>query len=293
MIRWRRERTAFAISGGGARGAIQVGMLKGLLEHGIRPDFIVGTSVGAWNGGWLAQGASVERIEELARIWRNVNSRTLNVIWWRAARNLVRRRPFLYEGDGMTRLIAANITRQTFADLDIAFHAVAIDLTEGRKAVFSAGPLAPAVLASSAIPGMFPPVIVDGRQYVDGGGVDPTGLETAIELGAKKVYVLNCGYSGRLDAPLRSMNTIMDHAFQVAAQHRIESTVRELARYAEIIHLRPNAGFLKHSMDFTLTEQYLEAGYRYVFQVLGGNRRGRRVGGVSPAAVPATAPVTA
>jgi len=65
MIRWRRERTAFAISGGGARGAIQVGMLKALLEQGIRPDFIVGTSVGAWNGGWLAQGASVERIEQL------------------------------------------------------------------------------------------------------------------------------------------------------------------------------------------------------------------------------------
>jgi NTE family protein len=293
MIRWRRERTAFAISGGGARGAIQVGMLKALLEQGIKPDFIVGTSVGAWNGGWLAQGASVERIEQLARVWRNVNSRTLNVIWWRAARNLVRRRPSLYPGDGMTRLIAANISRQTFADLDIQFHAVAIDLTEGRKAVFSSGPLAPAVLASSAIPGMFPPVLIDGRQYVDGGGVDPTGLETAVELGAKKIYVLNCGYSGRLQSPLRSMNTIMDHAFQVAAQHRIESTIRDLARYAEIVHLRPNAGFLKHSMDFTLTEQYLEAGYRYVWEVLGGNRRGRRVAGVSPAAVPSPAPATA
>jgi len=293
MIRWRRERTAFAISGGGARGAIQVGMLKALLEQGVRPDLIVGTSVGAWNGGWLAQGASVERIEQLAQVWRDVNSRTLNVIWWRAARNLVRRRPFLYEGDGMTRLIAANITRQTFKDLDIPFHAVAIDLTDGRKAVFGSGPLAPAVLASSAIPGMFPPVIIDGHQYVDGGGVDPTGLETAVELGAKKVYVLNCGYSGRLSAPLRSMNTIMDHAFQVAAQHRIENTVRDLARYAEIIHLRPNAGFLKHSMDFTLTEQYLEAGYRHVWETLGGNRRGRRVAGVSPAAVAAPAPATA
>lgn len=290
MIRWRRERTAFAISAGGARGAIQVGMLKALLEQGIRPDFIVGTSVGAWNGGWLAQGATVERLERLARVWRNVNARTLNVIWWRAARNLVRRRPSLYEPDGMTRLITANITRQTFADLDIPFHAVAIDLTDGKKAVFSRGPLAPAVLASSAIPGMFPPVVIDSHQYVDGGGVDPTGLETAVQLGAKKVYVLNCGYSGRLEAPLTSMNTIMDHAFQVAAQHRVETSVRELSRDAEIIHLRPNVGFLKHSMDFTLTEQYLEAGYRHVWQALGGDRRGRRVAGISPAALPATAP---
>src|SRR5207302_8814123 len=142
--------------------------LKALLEQGIRPDFIVGTSVGAWNGGWLAQGASVERIEQLARVWRNVNSRTLNVIWWRAARNLVRRRPFLYEGDGMTRLIAANITRQTFKDLDIPSHAVTIDLTDGRKAVLSSRPLVPAVLASSGIPRLVPPVVLVGSQDVDG-----------------------------------------------------------------------------------------------------------------------------
>ena len=74
---------------------------------------------------------------------------------------------------------------------------------------------------------------------------------------------------------------------------RLTPAGSELARYAEIIHLRPNAGFLKHSMDFTLTEQYLEAGYRHVWETLGGNRRGRRVAGVSPAAVAAPAPAPA
>jgi NTE family protein len=276
MIGWRRDKTAFAISGGGARGAVQVGMLRALLEHGIKPDFIVGTSVGAWNGGYLAHEPSVEWIQGLEAIWRKVTPATLQLAWWRAARNLVRRRPSLYAGDGLSRLIAGNIRKHTFEDLAVPFYAVAIDLTAGRKAVFNSGPLAPAVLASSAIPGIFPPVEIDGHQHVDGGGVDPTGLETAIELGARRVYVLNSGYTGQLLSPLRSMNGIVDHAFQVAAQHRVDVTIRDAGRSVDIIHLRPNAGFLRHSMDFSMTSAYLEEGYRFANDVL-TRRRSRHV----------------
>ncbi len=151
---------------------------------------------------------------------------------------------------------------------------VAIDLSNGRKAVFSSGPLTPAVLASSAIPGIFPPISIDGRQHVDGGMVDPTGLETAVELGARRVYVLDCGYAGRLPAPLGSMNAVVDHAFQVAAQHRTRWTIDRLGRKAEIVHMRPSIGFLKHSMDFGETEAYIAEGYRYAQEML--SRRGQR-----------------
>lgn len=289
MIGWRKEKIAFAISGGGARGAIQVGMLRALLEDGIRPDLIVGTSVGAWNGGWLAQGASLERVAQLAEVWRHVTAASLNIIWWRAARNLVRRRPFLYDGSGLSRLVGNNIIKQNFEDLEIPFHAVAINLTAGTKAVFSTGPLAPAVLASSAIPGMFPPVVIDGQQYVDGGGADPTGLETALELGARRIYILNCGYAGRLSAPLGSMNSIVDHTFQVAAQLRIEAVIREARRHADIVHLRPGIGFLKHSMDFRMTEEYMEEGYRYATRMLHSPRRRRATREVELTSAPAPA----
>src|SRR5438270_13486145 len=120
----------------------------------------------------------------------------------------------------------------------------------GTKAVFSHGALAPAVLASSAIPGVFPPVVIEGRQHVDGGLVDPTGLGTAIELGARRDYVLDSGYAGRLPGPLGSINAIVDHTFQIAAQHRTRWTIRQMGRSVEIIHLRPDAGFLRNSMDF-------------------------------------------
>jgi NTE family protein len=288
MLHWRRDRTAFAISGGGARGATQVGMLRALIERNITPDFVVGVSIGAWNGAWLAHRPELDWVKRLEEVWRNVTRRTLDIVWWRAARNMVQRKPSLYEGDGLSRFVARHLQVHNFEDLAVPLHTVAIDLTMGTKAVFSHGPLAPAVLASSAIPGIFPPVLIDGRQHVDGGLVDPTGLDTAIELGARRVYVLDSGYAGRLPAPLGSMNAIVDHTFQIAAQHRTRWTIQQMGRSVEIIHLRPDAGFLRHSMDFGATEFYLNEGYRYAAQVLDSRGKRRRS---LPELAPTVAPV--
>ncbi|MDQ6883602.1 MAG: patatin-like phospholipase family protein [Candidatus Dormibacteraeota bacterium] len=276
MIHWRRDRTAFALSGGGARGALQVGMLRALLEHGIRPDLVVGVSIGAWNGAWLAHRPELEWVERLDEVWRNVSRQSLDMVWWRAARNMVRRRPSLYEGSGLARLIGQHLHAHNFEDLAVPLHTVAIDLTLGIKSVFSRGPLAPAVLASSAIPGIFPPVTIDDHQHVDGGMVDPTGLDTAIELGARRIFVLDSGYAGQLPAPLASMNAIVDHTFQIAAQHRTRWTIQQMGRSIEIVHLRPSAGFLRHSMDFGATASYLDEGYRYTIRALEVRRKGRR-----------------
>ena len=276
MMHLRRDRTAFALSGGGARGALQVGMLRALLEHGIRPDFVVGVSIGAWNGAWLAHRPELEWVERLDAVWRKVSRQSLDMVWWRAAHNMVRRRPSLYQGSGLARLIGRHLRAHNFEDLEIPLHAVAINLTLGSKEVFSSGPLAPAVLASSAIPGIFPPVTIGSQQYVDGVMVDPTGLDTAIELGARRIFILDSGYAGRLEGPLESMNAIVDHTFQVAAQHRIQWTIQQLGRSIEIVHLRPSAGFLRNSMDFGATASYLDEGYSYTLEVLEGRRKGRR-----------------
>ncbi len=291
MIGWRKEKTAFALSGGGARGAAQVGMLRALLEAGIRPDLVVGTSVGAWNGAWIASDPTATSLDRLAEVWRQITRASFDMVWWRAARNMVRRRPSLYDGRGIARLLARYLRVHTFEDLAVPLHVVAIDLSNGRKAVFSSGPLTPAVLASSAIPGIFPPISIDGRQHVDGGMVDPTGLETAVELGARRVYVLDCGYAGRLAAPLGSMNAVVDHAFQIAAQHRTRWTMERLERKAEIVHLRPSVGFLKQSMDFGYTQSYIDEGYRYAREALSRRGRGRTGWSSERPVAPAEAPI--
>src|SRR2546429_3862260 len=286
MLHWRRDRTAFAISGGGARGAAQVGMLRALIERGITPDLIVGVSIGAWNGAWIAYRPHLDWVRQLEQVWRQVSRRTLDMVWWRAAQNMVRRRPSLDEGKGLSRFVARPLQVHNFEDLAVPLHAVAIDLTMGTKAVFSHGALAPAVLASSAIPGVFPPVMIGGRQHVDGGLVDPTGLDTAIELGARRVYVLDSGYAGRLPTPLGSMNAIVDHTFQIAAQHRTRFTIKQMGRSVEIIHLRPSAGFLRHSMDFRATKDYIEAGYGFAAEILDARPNRRRMPGLAPVAAP-------
>ena len=286
MRRWGRDKTAFAISGGGARGAAQVGMLRALIERDITPDFIVGVSIGAWNGAWLAHRPDLEWVKSLEEVWHQVSRRSLDMVWWRAARNMMRRKPSLYEGGGLSRFIAQHLQVSNFEDLTVPLHTIAIDLTMGTKAVFSHGPLGPAVLASSAIPGVFPPVMIGGRQHVDGGLVDPTGLDTAIELGARRVYVLDSGYAGRLPTPLGSMNAIVDHTFQIAAQHRTRWTIKQIGRSVDIIHLRPSAGFLRHSMDFGATKDYIEAGYGFATEILEARRKRRRIPELARTAAP-------
>src|SRR5438309_2659592 len=286
MLHWRRDRTAFAISGGGARGAAEVGMLSALIERGITPDLIVGVSIGAWNGAWIAYRPQLDWVRQLEQVWRQVVRRSLEMVWWRAARNMVRRKSSLYEGGGLSRFVARHLQVHNFEDLAVPLHTVAIDLTLGTKAVFSHGALAPAVLASSAIPGVFPPVVIEGRQHVDGGLVDPTGLDTAIELGARRVYVLDSGYAGRLPTPLGSMNAIVDHTFQIAAQHRTRFTIKQMGRSVEIIHLRPSAGFLRHSMDFRATKDYIQAGYGFAAEILDARHKRRRMPELAPVAAP-------
>src|SRR5205823_13315615 len=162
------------VSGGGGRGAAQAGMLRALIERGITPDFVVGVSIGAWNGAWLAHRPDLDWVKKLEDIWRQVTRRTIDMVWWRAAQNMVRRKPSLYEGGGLSRFVAQHLQVHNFEDLAVPLHTVAIDLTLGAKAVFSHGPLGPAVLASSALRGVFPPVTLAGRQPAGGGRVAQT-----------------------------------------------------------------------------------------------------------------------
>src|SRR3989442_5805375 len=91
------------------------------------------------------------------------------MVWWRAARNMVRRKPSLYEGGGLSRFVARHLQVHNFEDLAVPLHTVAINLTMGTKAVFSHGGLAPAVLASFDIPGVFPSGVLGVRDHHDGG----------------------------------------------------------------------------------------------------------------------------
>ncbi len=189
---------AFVLSGGTSLGAVQVGMLMGVFEAGIVPDLLVGTSVGAINAASVGQGFTKSRLQHLASIWSELKtSDVFGRPGLRSVLGLLSGRGALSSSDNLFRLLEENLP-QSHSDLVIQTAVVATEFQTGRPAILSEGDLALNVLASSAIPMIFPRVSVGGRQLVDGGVVAHVPLAQAEMLGAQTMVVLDAGYPCKL-----------------------------------------------------------------------------------------------
>ena len=152
--------TAFVLSGGGSLGAVQVGMLQALADHGIEPDLLVGTSAGAMNAAWVAgHGTSAESLAGLAEVWAGLRRRQVFPIDVRTAlRGLLGHSPAVTSPLGLRELVTACAGITRLEDAEIPLHLVTADLLTGKTVLVSSGSLVDGVLASAAIPGVFPPV---------------------------------------------------------------------------------------------------------------------------------------
>ena len=150
--------TAFVLGGGGVLGAHEVGMLRALSEAGIRPDVVVGTSVGAINGVFVAadQAGAAAR---LGQLWQGdaLQQAFSENLWGRAAR-LARSGTHLHSMEPLRQMLASMLPGSDFADLELPFHCVAASIERASARWFSSGPIVPAVLASCAVPGLLPPL---------------------------------------------------------------------------------------------------------------------------------------
>ena len=218
------DRIGFALSGGGPLGGLQVGALKALLEHGVQPDLVVGSSVGALNAACLAFEPSTAGVERLEALWRGLRdddlfpgSRFMQT-WGR----MIRRGDRIFDDSGLRRLIQSALgSEAVFEDAQIPFGAVVADLETGTEHLITSGPVLKPLLASSAMPGAFPPVEIDGRRYIDGGVVNNVPIAPAIEMGATTVYALDStGHSHQRRPLIRPMDYLM-HAFSMARSQRL------------------------------------------------------------------------
>lgn len=162
-------RNVFVLSGGGSRGAAQIGMLRGLLGAGIVPDAIVGASVGALNGCCVAASPTLDRVEELADAWMQMSEKSLIGSRRSAALNVVRRRPYLFGSARLRDLIAAWVPAERLEDLEVPVRVATTDLGTGRSVHHDSGPVLDLLAASTALPALLPPVTLDGRVHVDAG----------------------------------------------------------------------------------------------------------------------------
>jgi NTE family protein len=223
--------TAFVLGGGGHMGAYEVGMLRALLEAGVQPDLIVGTSVGALNGAAVASEPTVELVERLRSVWLGVDEgKIFGGSILAGALNMFRSRTHLHSNAALRDLIGKLSTAETFEELAVPFQCVAASVERAAEQWFSTGPLVEAILASCAVPGVLPPVEIGGEHYLDGGVVNSIPISRAVELGATEIYVLHVG---RIEAPLTPPKTPLQVAvvtFEIARRHRFN---RDLAALPE------------------------------------------------------------
>jgi len=230
--------TAFVLGGGGLLGAHEVGMLRALAEAGIRPDLVVGTSIGAINGAFVAAdpAGSAARLGEL---WRSEAVRTAfsENLFGRAVR-LAQSGTHLHSIEPLRHMLESLLPAREFADLALPFQCVAASIERASASWFSTGPLVPAILASCAVPGLLPPVAIGGEHCFDGGLVDSIPVGRALSLGATTVYVLQVGRIERpLPVPKRPWEVGLV-AFEIARRHRFNEEMSDLPEGVDV-HVLP------------------------------------------------------
>lgn len=228
---------AFVLGGGGVLGATQVGMLRALVESGIHPDLVVGSSVGALNGAMIASAPVEEAVQRLIHLWTSLSDSAVfagGLIG--RARTLVSERTHLHPSTPLRRLLDESLPA-SFDALRVPFQCVAAEIETASAHWFSSGPLIDAVLASCAVPGLLPPVALNGAHYLDGGLVHSIPVGRAIALGARTVYVLHVG---RIEQPLKAPRWPWEVglvAFEIARRHRFVAEMTSLPDGTDVIVL--------------------------------------------------------
>ena len=250
---------AFVLSGGGSLGSVQVGMLLALAENGIEPDVLVGTSVGAINAAWVAGDPGLDGARRLAQIWRGVDRD--DVFPFRpldSFRGILGRRDHLVQPASLRALLTRNLVYRKLEDTTVALKVVATDIRTGFEYVMDRGDAIDAVTASASIPGVFPPVAVDGHYLVDGGVADNAPLSVAIDSGVDRIYVLPTGYACALDRAPRSALGVAVQALTLLVQQRLISDVKRYQGRAEITVLPPLCPLNVSPIDFAHTDELIE-----------------------------------
>jgi NTE family protein len=255
-----QPRTAFVLSGGGNQGVSQVGMLRALLERGIVPDVVIGTSAGALNGAAVAYAPNLTGVAQLAAVWEQLRAEhvfpggRIHRAW-----NIMRRGTHLFGNEGLAALIHHSTPARSFSDLEIPLRVIATDLDTGEEVVLARGPLKPALLASSALPGVFPIVMHAGRRLVDGGVVNNVPLWHALSGPVDRVFVLNVS-SNAGDQAIRSPLDVVMTSFMHARNQRYELERRHAIERVEIVEL-PRPSDPRDLFDFTGAHALIEAAY--------------------------------
>lgn len=253
--------TAFVLAGGAALGAIEAGMVEALYERGIGSDFFIGTSAGGLNAGYLAaRPQTVATAHELQDLWRGIRRPEVFPFSPRTfAGGLLGRRSHLFPSRGLRAVVREHVAIERIEDAPVPFAVVVTDLLSGEERVLEHGSVEDALAATSAIPGIYPPVVIDGSPCVDGGVADNTPLSQAIARGCDPIYVLPTGVQANLDQPPRGALAMGVHAATLLLHARLRDEIEELRDRATIVVLRPPWPLTVSPTDFGHADELIAA----------------------------------
>ena len=262
-------KTAFVLAGGGSRGAVQIGMLAELVDRGIRADRVYGASVGAINGAAYASNPTPEGIERMAEIWRKLKGddifprSVLDGPWL-----FLQKRPAVHANTGLRTIIEEGIDFEQIEDAAIPFELVTTSLTDGRERWIAHGNAVEAILASSAIPSIFPPVTIDGDVLVDGGVVNNVPISRALAAGCTRIFVLLCGPLHYYPRPAKRPAEAALTAFFVAIHARFVRELTAIPPGVEVVVFSGGGEPSAQYRDFSGTATMIEEGRAEVAEVL-------------------------
>jgi NTE family protein len=252
-------RTAFVLAGGGSLGAVEVGMLQALVERRIAPDLVVGASVGAVNGAYFAGRPDGAGVESLGAIWRGLRRGDVFPLGLVGGfLGFIGMRSHLLDPDRLRSLLERNLPLTRLEDAKVPCHVVATDVLSGEEVRLSSGPAVDVVLASAAIPAVFPPVRIGDRQLSDGALASNTPLSAALALGAERLIVLPTGFSCALErAPRSALGTAL-HAVNLLIARQLVVDIDRFCTLAEIVVVPPLCPLNVMAADFSRTGELID-----------------------------------
>lgn len=253
--------TALVLAGGGSLGSIQVGMLRALIEAGLKPDFIVGSSVGALNAAYFAGAPDLEGVARLTEIWTGLRRADIFPLSLSRLFGILRGADSIVDPGHLRHLLETHLAFSRLEGARLPLHVMATD-QQGVCVRLSSGPAVDAILASAAVPGIFPPVVIEGRPLMDGAIAANTPLQLAAELGAKRVVVLPTGYACALKEPPSGIVARMLHAVTLLIAWQLMHEIETMPAGVDV-HLAPTLCPLAVSpYDFSATRQLIERAHR-------------------------------
>jgi NTE family protein len=252
----------FVLGGGGSLGAMQVGMLRALFEAGVRPDLVAGTSVGSLNAAVLALSGD-DVLIRLRGIWSHMTRHEAfpgGVL--SQVRTLAQSKTHLFANSGLRTIVDDHLGAGTrFEDLALPLGVVATHVDTAEAVLIRSGPLQDPLVASCAIPGIFPPVEHEGRLLYDGGLVANVPMRQALAMGARSLVVLDCAFPGKMPGAPRTFAEVIMFTAMISMRNQAVLEAPIAAAQVPVLYLPGPAPVRVSPLDFSRTTELADQAY--------------------------------